>query len=75
MAILTVAGVLGAISATGWWIWLVRLGATASPGASGGVTAFMLVGAPGLAIAAGAAWWYGWEWASPKLFTLLNMQF
>lgn len=75
MLILMVAGVLGAISATGWWIWLVRLGATAPPAASGRVTAFMLLGAPGLAIATGATWWYGWEWAEPKLFTLLNMQF
>lgn len=73
--VLTVAGVLGAISATGWWIWLVRLGATAPPAVGSRVTVFMLVGAPGLAIALGAGWWFGWEWISPRLFTLMNMQF
>lgn len=75
VALLMLGGVLGAISATGWWIWLVRLGATAPPSASGRVTAFMLLVAPGLAIAGGAGWWYGWEWVEPKLFTLLNMRF
>lgn len=73
--ILTLGGVLAALSATGWWIWLVRLGATAPTATRGRVAAYFLVGAPFLAVAAGTGWWYGLEWINPRLFVRLNLQF
>jgi len=75
VGVLTVAGVLAALSSTGWWIWLVRLGSTAPTATRVRVAAFFLVGAPLLVVAAGSAWWYGLEWVSPRLFARLDLQF
>lgn len=75
MGILMFCGILAAVSATGWWIWLVRLGATAPQVCRGKVTAFFLIGAPLLTAGAGAAWWFAWEWGGPKLFEAMNLQF
>jgi len=73
--VLMLCGILAAISATGWWIWLMRLGATAPQVSRGRVMAFFLIGVPLLAAGGGAGWWYGWEWGGPRLFAALNMQF
>jgi hypothetical protein len=58
-----------------WWIWLVRLGATAPAETRGAVQAAFVVGAPLLTIAAVAAWWFGLHALLQYLFQAMDLNF
>ncbi len=69
------AGTIVAFSAIFWWIWLIRLGATAPHATRTRVMGFFLLVAPAIALGSAAGWWYGLDWLYERLFLQLNMHF
>ena len=53
------SAVVGAFGLALWWFWLVKMGATAPARTRSRVLAFLALGAPLIAIAVGAGWWFG----------------
>ncbi len=64
-----------ALSTLIWWLWLIRLGATAPHATRTRVSGFLLVGAPLIAVAVVAGWWYSLEWLYETVFFRLNLHF
>lgn len=58
-----------------WWIWFIRLGATAPPRTRGRVIATMVAGLPLLLIAALLGWWYGTQALIDLLAEKLRLRF
>jgi hypothetical protein len=69
------AGGIMALSLVGWWVWLIRLGATAPQATRTRVMTFFLLGAPLLFGGVATGWWYGLEWLYERLFVKINLHF
>ena len=65
--------ILAGTGSTLWWIWLIRLGASAPVNCRGQVVAFMAPGTPIIIAAAVCAWRYGLDVLYDVLFPLINL--
>ena len=69
------AAIVFGLAAVMWWLWLIRLGATAPPDSRSRLQAVFAVFAPILTIGVGMAWWYGLAKAFGFLFHAMNLNF
>jgi hypothetical protein len=74
-AIMVIAAIIAALPAVLWWLWLVRLAATAPADTRGGVQGLFVVGAPLFAGVAIAAWWFGLRVVLEYVFMAMGLNF
>jgi hypothetical protein len=74
-AVAILAALIAAPPAVLWWIWLIRLGATAPADSHGAVQALVVIGVPLLTIVAAGGWWLGLQAFLEYVFTAMGLNF
>jgi hypothetical protein len=74
-ALAIIAALIAAPPLVLWWIWLIRLGATAPAESRGRMQALFVIGVPLLTIAAAAAWWLGLQSLLGYVFQAIGLNF